>query len=414
MSFFHTGSEVFSGNVWLIKSGSTKLKILHLAPDEKFMPFIIEAFDSMPSVKSKYLLIGNKKSKLGNEEFDNSTRVYIDRLYCGSGEMKSDMQWCDCLIVHFMNPLSAQVVSMVPQNITVVWSGWGGDYELPLEKLIGKKTKALLSKTRKSKRTAIRISRLLNIAKELTRKTKAKYFIKKAIYRADYFSSPIPEDYLNLQNRLGRRFKAQFAQLNYGSVEGIFSKGPSKIKGDNILLGNSATATNNHMEVFDLLRGLELGQKKIVMPLSYGDQAYREEIIRKGKELFGERLVCLEEFLPLEEYSGLIAECSIVVMGHKRQQALGNIISMLYKGAKVFLDRDSAAYKYFSRIGIRVFTLDQLSADQAFAFKCLPETDIENNKRILRENWGHEVVIKNIQNLVDRVNYEKILPLSAG
>ena len=53
-----------------------------------------------------------------------------------------------------------------------------------------------------------------------------------------------------------------------------------------ILVGNSATITNRHEEIFNLLTNLENKEFEIYCPLSYGDKIYANKIIQLGKLLF--------------------------------------------------------------------------------------------------------------------------------
>ena len=47
---------------------------------------------------------------------------------------------------------------------------------------------------------------------------------------------------------------------------------------------------------------------KIIVPLSYGDNAYAAELCEKGKELFGDKFKGLVEFIPLDKYRELLRE----------------------------------------------------------------------------------------------------------
>lgn len=109
----------------------------------------------------------------------------------------------------------------------------------------------------------------------------------------------------------------------------------------NILLGNSATPTNRHKSALDALSRFANEDIKIYAPLSYGDDAYRDEVISYGRELFGDKFVPVTEFMERSEYISFLTKISIGVFNYDRQQGLGNIHLLMRMGAKVFLSQDS-------------------------------------------------------------------------
>jgi dTDP-N-acetylfucosamine:lipid II N-acetylfucosaminyltransferase len=106
------------------------------------------------------------------------------------------------------------------------------------------------------------------------------FIVLRCFKKVDFFSAPIPDDFKLLRSSLGSRFKAEYVQLNYGNVPQTFLPGSEKLTGKDILVGNSATPTNNHVEVFKLLSDLDLRGHKVIAPLSYGDERYRDAIIK--------------------------------------------------------------------------------------------------------------------------------------
>jgi hypothetical protein len=81
-----------------------------------------------------------------------------------------------------------------------------------------------------------------------------------------------------------------------------------------------------------------LGSRRVIVPLSYGDPIYTEHLVTRGKEILGKTFVPLVDFLPYDEYRTIVASYNIVVMNHFRQLPLGNIRAALYQGANVYWD----------------------------------------------------------------------------
>ena len=208
------------------------------------------------------------------------------------------------------------------------------------------------------------------------------------------------EELQYLQNKKFIHPKARHIKMSYYPLEFIFKDIEEKfISGDNILIGNSASETNNHLEVFELLKNFNISEKKLVVPLSYGDKNYAERICKEGEELFENNFSPLTTFMSLEAYNDIIQKCSIVIMNHYRQQAIGNIVSMLWMGAKVYLDERNTFYHYLKRIGVSVYSIDvDLIPENPLVFQSLEINEVKMNREILRKEIGFDVLKKDLQN----------------
>ena len=172
----------------------------------------------------------------------------------------------------------------------------------------------------------------------------------------------------------------------------------ARVMNDNILLGNSASATNNHLEAFELLQNLPIQQRKIIVPLSYGSENYANKIINKGKKLFNFNFSPLVDFMSLHDYNEYLEQCGIVIMNHYRQQAVGNVLSMLWIGAKVFLDERNTLYHYLNRIGVIIFSIQKdLTKNNLEVFTLLSNDEQDINRKILQQEVGQEHLMKQLQ-----------------
>ncbi len=150
----------------------------------------------------------------------------------------------------------------------------------------------------------------------------------------------------------------------------------------NILVGNSADATNNHAEVFEQLLAYIHEDIQIFCPLSYGPSDNAQHIAKLGRELFGDKFLPLLDFIPLEEYSELLGQIDIAVFAHKRQQAMGNIITLLGLGKKVFMRRDITSWAEFTRLGLVVFDVSQLDV------KTICSADSRSNSQLIADYFS--------------------------
>lgn len=138
----------------------------------------------------------------------------------------------------------------------------------------------------------------------------------------------------------------------------------SSTSGNGIMVGNSASTTNNHQYVLEMLSRLDLGGRKVTVPLSYnGNPEYIAEVCESGKRLLGNSFNPLKEFMPLEEYNRLQADTGYAFFGNLRQEAIGNVLIVLYLGAKVFLCRSNPVYEWACSKGLKVFEIENVSQE---------------------------------------------------
>ena len=129
----------------------------------------------------------------------------------------------------------------------------------------------------------------------------------------------------------------------------------------NLLVGNSADPSNNHVEVFENLEAFKNKNIKIFVPLTYGNQAYAQQIIEEGSRRFGTKFAALTGHLPLNEYLEFLGIIDIAIFNHKRQQAMGNMITLLGLGKKVYMRSDVTQWEFFKSHGITVYDIDQIT-----------------------------------------------------
>jgi hypothetical protein len=173
--------------------------------------------------------------------------------------------------------------------------------------------------------------------------------------------------------------------------------------GRDILVGNSSSVSNNHLEVFDLLARHDLGDRKIVVPLSYGSPTYRDRIIQAGQAMFGARFVPLVDFMSLDQYNATISSCAIVIMGHRRQQGVGNIATMLYKGARVFLHENTTTYQFLKSRGAHISGLAELESGAVADLQALGPPQQAMNAQVVHDFWNDELVRNNASQLVQQL-----------
>lgn len=173
---------------------------------------------------------------------------------------------------------------------------------------------------------------------------------------------------------------------------GCLSPGPIKI-----LLGNSATESNRHLELIDQLKGLAVCDVQLILPLSYGGSAsYVDRVISYARTVFGEKCLCITDMLSKLEYDRLVSDIHMVVLGHKRQQGLYLVYAMLQMGKAIFVRSDTSTYESLLAKGFNVgdtLQLDKLSETDILALTARPDNnnvslfDLHFSQRALAKSW---------------------------
>ena len=127
-----------------------------------------------------------------------------------------------------------------------------------------------------------------------------------------------------------------------------------------LLLGNSASRTNEHEEAIDLLASRTGNIRKVFCPLSYGgSRRYAERVRKHGKEVLGDLFEPLMDYLPFDEYKQIWDSTDVGVYNQKRQEALGNIFSLIMKKRTVYLRPEMPMSRFFARLGVVTPALDR-------------------------------------------------------
>ena len=129
----------------------------------------------------------------------------------------------------------------------------------------------------------------------------------------------------------------------------------------NIQVGNSADPSNNHIEVLEKLLIFKDENILIHVPLSYGSLGYSQQVIKQGKEWFGDKFKPLTEFMPFDEYLFFLSEIDIAIFNHKRQQAMGNTITLLGLGKTVYINSSTTQWQFFEEKKINIGDVDKIA-----------------------------------------------------
>ncbi|MBN2425577.1 MAG: TDP-N-acetylfucosamine:lipid II N-acetylfucosaminyltransferase [Calditrichaceae bacterium] len=320
--------------------------------------------------------------------------------------LKEELFKYEAIILHSLQPIFFELILNIPKTVNVVWIIFGTDF---YHTFMSYRRTLLLPQTRKM--DLFTWSNIKHFLKPYYRKLIGKEsnftYVKRCLEHINYCALSQEETYRQLMET--GFTKVKFLNFNYFSVEEtigeeLFDK---SVNAENILIGNSACLYNNHFDAFELIKNINLENRKIIVPLSYGYAYVRKKVIKKGKKLFKDHFFPLIKFISRNEYNQILLSCSFVIMNHLRPQARGNIITALWLGAKVFLNEDTIFFKDFSKRGLSVFPISSIKSYGEKAFSKINNDQRKHNRNILMNEFGKKVIIEQCKQLVDTIKTPK-------
>ncbi|MSR16434.1 MAG: 4-alpha-L-fucosyltransferase, partial [Methylococcaceae bacterium] len=161
----------------------------------------------------------------------------------------------------------------------------------------------------------------------------------------------------------------------------------------NIQVGNSAFSNNNHIEVFEKLYKFKDENIRIYVPLSYGSSKYTQQVISAGQAMFGDKLIGMTDFMAFNEYLDFLSDIDVAIFNHERQQAMGNKITLLGLGKKVYMRSDITPWETFSAQGIKVFDIENIELFQ------LDKNIRQQNMIRVKEYFSKDNFVKQLENV---------------
>lgn len=133
-----------------------------------------------------------------------------------------------------------------------------------------------------------------------------------------------------------------------------------------IMVGNNAHSFNRHKEILDLLDKFNDENIRIVIPVNYGEDTlagpdYVKKLDKYANMLFDKKVGLMTKFLQLNEYHAFLASVDVGIFNANRQNALGNIIKLLYMGKKVYLNKkDNPIFDVLASHGLPIHDVSEL------------------------------------------------------
>lgn len=359
----------------MTEGNDNKKIIVHISTDEKFLVGYVNFMKKYMQEYQHIFMIESSRSI----EFDDNQNVYfvasIRNIY-GNKELFGLLQNADKIIVSGLFSINLYY-SMMPNKIfrkTYIHL-WGGDFYCLREKKQG--FSEWLDRTTR----LICIKRCAGIIMLIEKE----YEVFHEICGIDKlnFIAEMPMDIEDITVCLSEDLQLPI----YVDRQRI-----------NVLVGNSATEENLHLEVFRLLHDYANEEYELYVPLSYGNDTYKEKVLKNGQELFGEHFHPLLEYMPETDYINFLNAMDIGIFNNNRQQATRNIEIMLQLGKTLYMRNDTTMYAFYTKRGITLYNVADIQS--------------EHGLRIINEEQQKKniYVVEDIQKVSYRIEqWEKVL-----
>ena len=150
----------------------------------------------------------------------------------------------------------------------------------------------------------------------------------------------------------------QFTNHEKESIRLITSK-----KSNKIIIGNSGHRWNNHLDLLDIIKNSNnIGNIEFQLFFSYGaESVYSKKVKSLAQEIKNVHLI--ESFLEKDEFEATYTQAEALVINSYRQHAVGNIITAIKYGCKIYLNKRSSTYHWLVSKGFLINEVDNLKND---------------------------------------------------
>lgn len=359
---------------------------LHLVNDEKIINRTIDMFEQVFPGDNLWV-VDTKKSEfkwVERREGVISTREFYENYKDGS---------FDAIYIHYLNRHKMNLINKIDTSrSTVYWIIWGADL---YNKLLAPKGFRLFADGTWG------AAKKIGFFNRWVKRRKAQRNVDFIQNKVDCIVTDTTDnDYDYLVKYYPQLSGKRWLDFFYYPIDVILGKElmDASTNGNGIMVGNSASTTNNHQYVFDILSRFDLGSRKVTVPLSYnGNPEYIKEVCATGHKLLGDNFNPLMEFMPLDKYNLLQSSTGYAFFGNLRQEAIGNVLIVVYLGAKVFLCRSNPVYEWACSKGLKVFDIESLTQEELDT--PLDEESRRKNRDILLKLYSRERLLSLIAGL---------------
>lgn len=334
----------------------------HLMVDEKFIDDFIKEADFISPKNNTYIFTFKNANHV-------TSKSGIHALY-GSIELEALQEQItskDKVFVHQLTYNAAKFLNSLNEKIEINAFFWGGDFlsdpiYLNKKRLFGPKTLKLFntylqhpflySKTPREFLGNLK-NRVLSYPKEQRSIFETK---KRAIQKINYILHWNEFDQKEVNRIYQSTTKFNYFFYEFGLHSFTLDQKSKNQKEVTILLGNSDSISNNHIEAIDRIANLNATRVKVYCPLNYGiNPRYVQKIEAYGKKKLGTQFQPIKEFMQRDKYYEMVADVDFAIMNHYRTQGAANVFFLINAGIPVFMHHKSSLYQLLRDLKIEVY-----------------------------------------------------------
>jgi len=340
-----------------------KYKIIHIMPQDKFIEPFINFMEYNFDMKEHLFLVIDYKNNYHISQKENV--ILISSLFLS--KFKVDYDYSQKIILHGLFrfvPIFLFFNSSLLKKI--FWIIWGHDlysYKNANKNLYTKVYEYIRKKV---------ITKIPNYVVYM----KNEFELMKKVYNTD-----------------GKHFRSFVYLSNLYEENEVVKKDSSCLT---LMVGNSASKTNCHKEIFDILKKYKNENIKVIVPLSYsGSKEYVDDIVKTGTQLFQDKFIPILDYMEYEKYKELLSSVDMALFNHNRQEGIGNTNLLISYGVKIYLRHGTSQYNFYNSEDIKVFDIND------FDLTRLSEEDKEKNQRILKKLFSKESLKEQLKDIYD-------------
>ena len=345
-------------------------KIIHIHSDHKFIMdserFAGESFDN------ELLILDTKNSF--NKEYHNKA-LFFDPNPENLNDILAVVNSVDILVIYNLDFFKSQIVNRVDKRVKIVWRFFGTElYSRKLHLYLSTKSRSFfIPKLFKGQ-----VKRIFPF---LFQEEKLFY---RAIKRSDAIVCVFKEEYKYLirhWNHLPKFIPLSLDKLPYTKEIDFELEYPKK---NTVVFGNSRSNYNNHLDILEMVETCNLNKKiNIKILFNYGvENAYTDKVREMATGI--EKVTLIDSFMPPDEFNDYYGPVAALVNNTYRQFALGNIMSALHRGVKIYLNKKNPTYTWFKNEGLNIYEIEDLKKDLETGNIHLTKSEIAHNLKCLR------------------------------
>lgn len=376
------------------------MKILHLIIDHQVIERTLSVYERVfPACNDVIVFSDNNLFKhLDANKYNIIISHKNLKEYCGSFSFNGYTH----IVAHYLTFEMIDFIMSAPKDIHVCWEIYGADLYNQFLLQLGYPLQYVDSNRYSSRKVAfLKKTGLFNLSYAIKFRSVDKFgfvirrYFDKITNRINSVAVCCKGDGTILEKYSGRKYKI-YRAFNYSLTETLGDLLDSQFStGNDLMIGNSASLTNNHLYVLKYIKDIPIDYDNIIVPVSYGGKrSYIEDVIGKYGEIYSDKMVFLRNYMPLSEYNKIFLRLKTMVLASWRQESIGTIFMGLYLGIKIYMSNKSPLFQSLLEEGFVLFDIENVTKD-SFAVD-LSEEQKNMNRSLLLKNYGEGVFEKEL------------------